>query len=369
MTHPIPIAKPIITQKEINEVVKVLRSGHLSQGKWVEEFEKDFAKFIGSKFAIATSSGTAALYLALLSLGIKAHDEVVTTSFSFIASSNAIIYLGAKPVFVDINPHTYNIDTDLIEKYITPRTRAILPVHLYGLPADMIKVRKIAKRYNLIVIEDACQAHGASIKSKKVGTFGDAGCFSFYPTKNMTTGEGGVITTNSAKLAKKIKLLREHGMRKRYHHEILGFNFRMTNISAALGIEQLKKLPEYNLQRVKNAAFLTSRLSPIKQLLTPSIPNGFNHVFHQYTIQIRQGKIVREKLMQFLSQNGVSTVIYYPIPIHKQKFMKQQYKNLNLVQTQAISQQVLSLPVHPNLSYKELQKITDLINLFYKNQV
>ena len=143
----------------------------------------------------------------------------------------------------------------------------------------------------------------------------------------------------------------------------------MTNISAALGIEQLKKLPEYNLQRVKNAAFLTSRLSPIKQLLTPSIPNGFNHVFHQYTIQIRQGKIVREKLMQFLSQNGVSTVIYYPIPIHKQKFMKQQYKNLNLVQTQAISQQVLSLPVHPNLSYKELQKITDLINLFYKNQV
>lgn len=365
MHKQITIANPIIDVEEINEVVKVLKSGQLSQGKWVEEFENNFAKFCGTKHAVAVSNGTCALHLALLALGIKQGNEVITTPFTFIASSNSILYTGAKPVFVDIDPKTFNINSDLIEEKITSKTKAIMPVHLYGLPADMDKILKIAKKHKLYVVEDAAQAHGAMIGNQVVGSFGDLAAFSFYPTKNMTTGEGGMITTNNDSLAKKIRKLRNHGMEKRYYHDILGFNFRMTDIAAAIGIHQLKKLNKFNKKRAENAQFLTNNLSEIKEIQTPFIPLGFSHVFHQYTILIKSGKKRRDELVEYLNENGVMTMIYYPVPVHKQKFMKKMYPNLRLKNAEMAAEWVLSLPIHPTVKKEDLEKITILIRRFF----
>lgn len=362
----ISIAKPTIDKVEINEVVSVLRSGELTQGRWVEEFERVFARFIHTKFAIATSNGTTALHLALLALNIGPGDEVITTPFTFIASTNAILYVGAKPVFVDIDPQTFNIDPDLIEEKITSKTKAILLVHLFGLPADMKKVLEIAKKHNLFVLEDAAQAHGAKIGNQSVGSFGDLAAFSFYPTKNMTTGEGGMVTTDDEVLAKKLRMLSNHGMEKRYHHDILGFNFRMTNIQAAIGIHQLRKLNGFNKKRIDNAQFLTKHLSAVEEILVPFIPSGFTHVFHQYTIFIRNGKRERVKLIEFLNQNGIGNMVYYPIPVHKQKFMADISRELKLEVTERAAECVLSLPIHPQLTAKDLKTIVDLINSFYK---
>ncbi|MBI2085896.1 DegT/DnrJ/EryC1/StrS family aminotransferase [Candidatus Daviesbacteria bacterium] len=359
----IPIAKPIIDQKEIDEVVSVLKSGELSSGKWVEKFEDEFAKFIKVKYAVAVSSGTTALYLALLALGIEKGDEVITTPFTFIASSNAILYTGAKPVFVDIDPKTFNIDPDKIEQNLTFRTKAILPVHLYGLPADMKKILQIAKKHHLFVLEDAAQAHGAKIDNRLVGSFGDLAAFSFYPTKNMTTGEGGMITTNDEILAKKLKMLRNHGMEKRYYHDSLGFNFRMTNMAAAIGIHQLKKLNKFNKNRAENAQFLTEHLSTVDGIQTPFIPPGFTHVFHQYTVLIKKDN--RNKLAEYLNKNGVSTSIYYPIPVHKQKFMLPMYPNLHLKNAETVASEVLSLPVHPAVKKGDLARIANLIRKYF----
>ncbi len=367
MTKLIPIAKPIISEDEINEVISVLRSGELSQGKWVERFEKDFAKFTSSKFAIATSNGTTALHLSLLALGIKEGDEVITTPFTFIASVNAILYVGGKPIFVDIDPRTFNIDPDKIEEKITSRTKAILPVHLYGLPVDMDKILKIAKNHKLYVLEDAAQAHGAMIGNHLVGSLGDLASFSFYSTKNMTTGEGGMITTNNEVLAKKIRKLRNHGMEKRYYHDILGFNFRMTNIAAAIGIHQLKKLNKFNKKRAENAQFLTKQLSKIKEIETPFIPGNFKHVFHQYTILVKNGEKSRDDLAVYLNKNGVATMIYYPVPVHKQKFVRKIYPRLKLKIAEQISDQVLSLPIHPAVKKEDLARIANLIKDLIKD--
>lgn len=366
MNRIIPIAKPNISKSEINEVIRVLKSGELGQGKYVEKFENDFAKFIGTKYAVAVSNGTVALQLALLALGIGKDDEVITTPFTFIASSNAILYTGAKPVFVDISLDTFNINPNLIEAKISSKTKAIIPVHLYGLPADMKKISALAKKHHLFVIEDAAQAHGAKINSRIVGSFGDLAAFSFYPTKNMTTGEGGIITTNNANLAKKIKILRNHGMQKKYHHEILGFNFRMTNIQAALGIHQLKKLPLFNKKRTENAKFLTDNLSGIDSIQTPTVPISLTHVFHQYTILIKDGREKRNQLSKYLSQNGIATMIYYPIPIHKQKFVQKLYHNIKLENAEYASSCVLSLPIHPLVTKNNLNRIVKVIKAFFK---
>ncbi len=357
---------PLLDEKEEKAVIEILRSGMLAQGEKVSLFEENFAKFIGTKYAVTVSSGTAALYLALLALGIKEGDEVITTAFTFIASSNSILYTGAKPVFVDINPDTFNIDPDLIEEKITAKTKAIMPVHLYGLPADMDKILKIAKRHNLFIIEDAAQAHGAKIGHKVIGSFGDIAAFSFYSTKNMTTGEGGMITTNDKRLVKKIKMLRNHGMEKRYHHEMLGFNFRLTNIQAAIGLHQLKKLKAFNKVRIENARFLTKNLSGIKQIQTPRVPDNYTHVFHQYTILVREGRNKRNKLAEYLSKFGVQAMIHYPIPIHKQKFIKQMLPGLTLKITEKMSNQVLSLPIHPSIEKHYLKKAVNLIKNYFK---
>ncbi len=356
MTLPlIPLAKPLLGEEEKKAVLDVLSSGMLAQGEKVATFEKNFAQFIGVKHAIATSNGTTSLHAALVGLGIGGDDdEVITTPFTFIATANAIKMAGATPVFVDINETTFNLDPAKIEAAITVKTKAILPVHLFGLPAAMDKITAIAQKHHLAIIEDACQAHGADINGKKAGSFG-VGCFSFYGTKNMTTGEGGMITTNDDVLASKIRKIISHGSERRYVHSILGYNYRMTDLAAAIGIEQLKKLNEFTRKRKENARQLTTRLSKINGLLTPAATTG--HVFHQYTLRVTpEFPLSREKLIDHLASRGVASSIFYPIPIHQQEAYRD-YNNQRFPIAEKIAKEVLSLPVHPSLTADQIQKI------------
>lgn len=355
----IRIAKPLIGKEEKEAVLRVLNSGCLAQGPEVEAFEKEFAKFCETKYAVATTSGTTALQLVLLSLGIGSGDEVITTPFSFIASSNSILYTGAKPVFCDIEEDTFNIDSEKIEDLITTKTKAILPVHLYGHPADMDKILKIAKKYNLLVVEDACQAHGATIKNQPVGSFGNAACFSFYPTKNMTTGEGGMITFKNKGDYDKAVMLRAHGMKKRYFHEILGYNFRMTDIHASIGREQLKKLPNFNKKRQENATYLINNIKNPKIKL-PKTKKNYGHAFHQFTIIIENKN--RDDIIKILTKEGIGVGIHYPICINEQPdYLKKGYKSDTPI-AKKISRKVISLPVHPGLSKKDLEYIVNMVN-------
>ena len=359
----IPIAKPSIGNEEIEEVVRVLKSGMLAQGKKVEEFEKQFSKYIGVKHAIAVSNGTSALHTALLSAGIKPGDEVIVPSFTFIATANSVLFCGAKPIFADIGEDDFNIDTDDLQRKITSKTKAIIPVHLYGQPADMKAIMEIAEDKKLKVIEDACQAHGAEFNGKKVGSFG-IGTFSFYPTKNMTTGEGGMITTNSDGIDEKSRLLRSHGMRIRYHHDIVGYNYRMSDINAAIGIWQLKKLDENNRKRIENAKLLTEGLKDLDGIITPKVIPHRKHVFHQYTIRVTdEFGMSREELMKRLKEKGIGSLIYYPIPIHKQKVYLNMGFNVELPVTESIVKEVLSIPVHPNVTKEQIEY---MINVFHE---
>ncbi len=350
----IPIAKLCIGDEEKRAVVEVLDSGMLAQGKKVAEFEQKFAEFIGVKHAIATSNGTTALHAALLVHNIKEGDEVITSPFSFVATANTIRMTGAVPVFVDINENTFNIDPHLIEKSITSKTKAIMPVHLFGLPAEMDKIQAIAQKHNLFIIEDACQTHGAEFRGKKAGSFG-TGCFSFYATKNMTTGEGGMITTNDDKIAKKIRKLINHGSEKKYYHDVIGYNYRMTDIAAAIGVAQLQKLNNFNYQRRQNAKYLQERLSGVKGLILP--PEHPGHVYHQFTIRITPefGK-KREEVIANLTEKGIGSAIFYPVPIHQQKAY-QEFRQHQFPVAEKVAQEVLSLPVYPALTELELRTI------------
>lgn len=347
------MAKPLLGEEEKRAVLSVLESGMLAQGERVAQFERAFAKFIGVKHAIATSNGTTALHAALLAHGIGKGDEVITTPFTFIATANAITMCGAIPVFVDIDERTFNIDPEKIEAVITGNTKAILPVHLFGQPAQMDKLLNIARKHNLEIIEDACQAHGASWNGKKVGSLG-TGCFSFYPTKNMTTGEGGMITTNDDTIAGRLQKIISHGSEKRYYHDVLGYNYRMTDIAAAIGTEQLKKIHLFNEQRRKNALFLSQRLNSILGITLPEIHEG--HVFHQYTVRINSKKRTRDEVIQLLKEKGIDSSVFYPLPIHQQKAYAHHNKSSFPIAEKA-AQEVLSLPIHPSLSEKELEII------------
>jgi len=355
----VSIASPIIEDEEINAVIDVMKSGMIAQGPKVTEFEKAFAEFVGTDYAIATNSGTSALHVANLAAGIGEGDEVITTPFTFAATGNSILYTGAKPVFIDVNPDTFTLDADLIEDAITEKTKAIMPVQLYGQSADMDEIMKIAKDNDLIVIEDAAQAHGAEYKGNKVGNLGDIGCFSFYPTKNMTTSEGGMITTNDEEIAENAKAFRAHGSHTKYHNDLLGFNFRMTDIAAAIGLEQLKKLNSFNNKRIENANYLNKGLSDIEGITTPIVKDGFKHVYHQYTIKISNGK--RDEFADYLSENGIGTGIYYPIPLYNQGIYKDRNYNQSLPITDKLVEEVLSLPVHPSLSKEDLDLIIQTI--------
>jgi len=357
----IPIAKPLLDEDEINAAVEVLRSGNIAEGTRVSLFEQSFKELIGVKHAIAVNSGTSALQIALQAAGVGKDDEVITTSFSFIATANSILYTNAKPIFADISYDTFNIDPDDVLNKITHRTKAILPVHLYGHPAVMKALMEIAEDNDLVLIEDACQAHGAQYHKKNVGSFG-IGTFSFYPTKNMTTGEGGMITTNDPDIDICARMIHSHGSKQRYLHEMLGYNFRMTDISAAIGLVQLKKLADFNAKRIENAKYLSNGLKNIPGIEIPSIRKGCTHVFHQYTIRITEDcPVERDTLVERLRDHDIGTGIYYPIPIHKQPFyMKLGYDDA-LAETELAAKQVISLPIHPAVSQKELSYIIKTI--------
>ena len=351
----IPIARPQMGQEEKDLVWSALESGALAQGARVRELEERFAAFIGVPHAVATSSGTTALHLGLLGYGVGAGDEVISVPYTFIASANSILYTGARPVFVDIDERTFNIDVDQIEAAITPRTKAIMPVSLYGQSADMPAVATIAERHGLAVLEDSCQSHGAMIGDRKSGSWG-AGTWSFYPTKNMTTGEGGMLTTADGELADRVRLLREHGMKVRYHHDTLGYNFRMTDIHASIGLAQLAKLPGYNERRRAIAARYDREL---RGVITPYVAPGNTHVYHQYTIRVAQ----RDAFMEQLRERGVGTGIYYPIPVHRQKpFEALGYGDLRFPVTDRLTEQVLSIPVHPSLTDAEVDAVIEAVN-------
>jgi perosamine synthetase len=350
-----------IDDESIAAVKEVLKSGQIAQGPKVEEFEKSFADYIGVKYAIAVNSGTAALHVALLAMGINPGDEVITTPFSFIASANCCLYCGAHPVFADIDPKTFNIDPDLIESKITTRTKAIIVVHLYGQPCNMDSIMAICQKHQLLLVEDACQAHGAEYNGKKVGSLG-TGCFSFYPTKNMTTGEGGIITTNSKDIEQKSRMIRQHGQSQRYVHDILGYNFRMTDVAAVIGINQLKHLESGNEKRNKNAKYLSEHIAKIKGLLPPFIASNRKHVFHQYTIRVTKDfPVSRDELQHILSEKNIGTGIHYPIPIHKQpSYLKLGYHE-SLPVAEEMAKEVISLPVHPGLTDQQLETIINTL--------
>ncbi len=351
----IPVSRPLLGDEEKEAVLEVLASGQLAQGGKVRSFEESFAAWCEVSHAVATSSGTTALHLALLAHGIGPGDEVITSPFSFIATANAIRHVGAQPVFADVEYDTFNLDPAQVERRVTNRTRAIIPVHLFGHPGDMDAFADIAWRHNLAIIEDACQAHGAEYKGRKVGTFG-TGCFSFYPTKNMTSAEGGMVTTDDPAVASRVRLLREHGMRQRYRHEMVGYNFRMTDVHAAIGLAQLGKLERFNRARIANAEYLTSRLKAV--VICPSVRPEVRHVFHQYTVRVPQG---RDTLQQRLAAAGVGSGIYYPIPIHLQECYREEGGPGSYPVAELAAQQVLSLPVHPGLSALELETIVSAV--------
>jgi dTDP-4-amino-4,6-dideoxygalactose transaminase len=365
----IGIAHPLLGVEEEAAILQVLASGRLAQGERVAVFEQRFAELCHVREAVAVSSGTAALHLALLAHNIGRGDEVITTAFSFAAAANAILLVGATPVFVDIEPDIYTLDPVQTEAAITRRTKAILAVHLYGHPCDMQRLKQVAEAYSLVLIEDAAQAHAATIDGRPVGSFG-TGCFSLNATKNMTTGEGGMLTTNEPAIAERVRLLRNHGQEARYYHIALGYNMRMTEIQAALGVAQIEKLEYFTERRIANATYLTEHLKGTVQ--TPVVRPGYRHVYHQYTIRITA---MRNECMTELREKGIDTTIHYPLPIHKQPFYRRMpslFRVLSpgkrgavkggnplaqLPATESAAQQVLSLPVHPALSQEDLSTI------------
>jgi dTDP-4-amino-4,6-dideoxygalactose transaminase len=353
----ISIAKPLLGDEEKTAVLHVLDSGLLASGPRTEEFEKRYAQYVGTKYAISTTSGTTALHLGLLALGVTHGDEVILPSFSFIASANAPLFCDAIPVFCDVDPKTFNIDPEKIEKCITKKTKAIMPVHLYGQAADMRPIQEIAEKHGVFVIGDACQAHGASYDGKMIGSFGDLECFSFYPTKNMTTGEGGMVTTNNGDVAELIASLRNHGREKTkwgYEHGRLGYNYRMTDIGAAIGIEQLKKLPKNIEIRQKNAHYFDTYLNNVE---IPYVLPAAQHAYHQYTIKSEN----RDTLIQSLKKNDIGYGIYYPQPLHTYKHLKK-YAHKDLKTSELLANQVISLPVHPALESEDLKRIVSAVN-------
>jgi perosamine synthetase len=349
----IPLAKPQITRIERKAVNRVLRSLALAQGPEVASFESEFSKFVDGRECVAVNSGTSALHLCLIALGIGPGDEVIVPSFTFAATANVVALVGATPVFVDIEPRTYCLNPVLVKSAITTKTKAIIVVHLYGLPADMASISMIAKEHSLLIVEDAAQAHFASINDNIVGTLGDAAAFSFYPTKNMTSGEGGMAVLSDSSQARVCRLLRNQGMEKRYQNEVPGYNLRMTDIHAAIGRVQLKKLAGMTEKRIENAIFLSTNLETEH---VPFVPTGHKHVFHQYTVRIKQN---REVFSKALNESGIGNDVYYPTQVHK---LPSFALNLDLIETETATKEVLSLPVHPGLSKRNLKRIVSVFN-------
>ncbi len=353
----IPISKPYLGDAEKQAVMEVLDSGMLAQGPRTAKLEERFAQLCGVKHAMATTSGTTALHVALLANGIGPGDEVITTPFTFIASANSILFTGARPVFVDIDEATFNLDPALIEKAITPRTKAIMPVHLYGYMCAMDALQAIAAKHGLKIIEDACQSVGATYHGQVAGSFG-TGCFSLYATKNIMSGEGGMITTNDDTVADQCRLIRNHGMRRRYYHDQIGYNFRLSDLHAAIGLAQMDRLAGFTQKRQANAAYLNANL---KTVVTPKVKEGYGHVWHQYTIRVDGGRD-RDAAVKQLNDAGVGTGIFYPVPAHQQGYMQAAVGTVSLPVAERLAREVISLPVHPQLTQADLETIVREVN-------
>jgi len=354
----IRLSKPVINKEERANLREVLDSGLLARGRFNRDFEDSFAEYIGTRFAVTVSNGTTALHAALLASGIGPGDTVITTPFSFIATANAIIHCGGKIVFADIDPQTFNISPEkmaAILKKHPGRIKAAVITHLYGHPCRMDHIMKLVKKYNLILIEDCAQAHGAEFKGRKAGAFGNIATFSFYGSKNMTTGEGGMITTDNKRLYQKCGRLTDQGRSSRFIHSETGFNYRMSNLAAAIGLAQLKKIDLFNNRRRKNAQYLSGRLKDIAWITLPQEAKDSKHVFHQYTIRVDGG---RDRLVAHLKNNSIEASVNYPLPIHRQPaYKKLGYGKCDLPDAQKAACQVVNIPVHPSLKKKDLDKI------------
>lgn len=355
--RPIPLSRPWIGPEEKAAVIEVLDSGMLAQGPRVAAFEEAFARMTGARHAIATSSGTTALHLALLAHGVGPGDEVITSPFTFIASVNSILFTGARPVFADIDEATFNIDPERLEAAITPRTKAVMPVHLYGQACDMDEICAIVERRGVALVEDAAQAVGATYGGRHVGTFG-TGVFSLYATKNVMSGEGGMITTNDDAIADSVRLLRNHGMRKRYQYEALGYNFRLNDVLAAIGHAQLDRMPEATRRRRANAKFLNEQ---IESAATPRVKEGRDHVWHQYTVRLPEGTD-RDDAIARLERAGVGTGVFYPLGAHRFEHVRAASGDFDLPVTDRVAGTCLSLPVHPLLEAGDLERIVAAVN-------
>ncbi|HLT59312.1 MAG TPA: DegT/DnrJ/EryC1/StrS family aminotransferase [Limnochordales bacterium] len=368
----IRLAQPQLGEEEIQAVQEVLRSGQVAAGPQVHRFEEAFAAYVGVRHAVAVANGTVALHAALLGAGVQPGDRVVTTPFTFVATANAILYCGAVPVFADIDPDTYNLSPAALTETLaalakagTP-AKAVLLVHLFGLPCDMGAIAAVAAEHGALLIEDCAQAHGAAYNGRRVGTFGVAGTFSFYATKNMTTGEGGMVVTDSDEVARRVRQLVNHGRVDRYEHAFLGYNYRMTDVAAAIGLAQLAKLDQFNLKRRAHAVRLSRQLSAVPGLVLPVEPEGYYHVYHQYTVRHPE----RDALARWLREQGVETGVIYPIPLHQQPLYREMgYGQQPLPHAEAAAREVLSLPVHPGLSEQDVQAVAEAVRRFVPGRV
>ena len=382
MDNFIKVAEPSVGEEEIEAVAEVLRSGRYVQGPKVKEFEERFADYIGTRYAVATNSGTAALHISLAAAGVGTGDDVIVPALTFFSTATSVIHNNAIPIFADIDRETYCLDAGDMEKRITEKTRAVIPVHFYGHPAEMDSVMEIAQVHNLLVIEDAAQAHGAEYKGQKIGSLGNIGCFSFYATKNMTTGEGGMITTNDADIAEKARIIRNHGMTSHDDHTALGYNYRMNEISAAIGLVQLSKLDKLNEIRTKNSMYLLNELRGVGWLNLPKIKPYVKHAFFWCPVRVDEGKLgmKTKDLMAKLRERGVEVRHRYVAPLYKQPMLLKQnaypkkcpfscpfygrktdYSQLNCPNAEKIAGKIIGLPNHPNLTQKQLDEVISVI--------
>ena len=358
----IPAAKPIIGDEEREAVDRVLRSGMIAQGPEVAAFEQEFAAhFAQGRPTVAVNSGTSGQHLGLLAAGVGAGDEVIVPSFTFAATGNSVALTGATPVFADIEPETFTLDPASVRAAITPRTKGIMPVHLYGHPFLVEEIEAIAREHGLAIYEDAAQAHGASWQGRPVGTLGDFAMFSLYPTKNMTSGEGGMVTCANDEIARNVRLLRNQGMETQYQNEVIGFNARMTDIHAAIGRVQLTKVDGWTAQRQRNAAVLDAGLADVSGVTVPVVRDGAVHVYHQYTIRVDAAE--RDRMQCALKEeHGVGSGVYYPIPNHRLPSLVHFAPGLELPETERAAREVLSLPVHPSLVEGDLERIVGAVS-------
>lgn len=380
MKQKIPLFKIYWDKEDIKAVGEVIKSGmNWATGPNIEKFEKKLSKYLGTNYAVLFNSGTSALHALMLAYNIRPGDEIIVPSFTFIATANAPLFVGAKPVFAEIEEETLGLDPKDVKKKITKKTKAIMPVHYGGCPCKINEIKKIAKENNLILIEDAAESLGAKVNNKMVGTYGNSAMFSFCGPKVITTGEGGVIVTNSRKICEKLKLIRSHGRAEatdyfsssqQLDYIQLGYNFRMSNILAALGISQLKKINKIIEMRRRNAVYLTKKLSKIKDIITPKPPKNYFHLYQMYTIKIKSGKRTRDELKNHLNNKGIVAKIYFD-PIHLTNFYKKtfNYRRDDLPITEKISDQVLTLPMYPHLTKKEMDYLIKEIKNFYKNKI